>query len=156
MARHIRQTVIAGAAIAMLLVLSVGAMPASAAIADRAFTAIGCNVGDYNCFYAKMGGGAQNTYYCQTGYYDCTNGVPNSKVQITTGPESSLCADGAAYIQNGTYSCLNGNPIGLIAHVTSDPNNPTASGGPTVVIAGNFANAGLGVTNVSGAAKQQP
>jgi hypothetical protein len=43
-----------------------------------------------------------------------------------------------------------------VAHVSTDPNNPNSTGNPTVVIAGNFANAGLGVTNVSGAAKRQP
>jgi len=154
MARRVRQTLIAGAVIAVLLILGVGVMPASAAIADRAFTAIGCNVGDYNCFYAKMGG-TQDTYYCQTGYYECTNGVTNAPQQFpTAGAATNYCQDGAAYVQNGTYGCFNGNPIGAVVHPSTDPNSTTSSGGPTVVIAGNFASAGLGVKSVTGAARQ--
>jgi hypothetical protein len=155
MARHVRQAIIAGATIGMLLMLGIGAAPASAAIADRAFTVVGCNVGDYTCFYSKMGGASQDPYYCTNGYYDCTNGVPNGTVHTTAGPETDYCADGAAYIQNGNYGCANGNPIGLVAHTVND-SNATTTGGPTVVVAGNFANAGVGITNVSGAAKRQP
>ncbi len=157
MARHVRQALIAGAAIAALLILTVGAMPASAAIADKAFTVVGCNVGDYNCYYSKLGGSSQDAYYCQNSYYPCTGGVLDPGVRIpTAGQETNYCADGAAYIQNGIYGCANGNPIGTVTRVSTDPNNPNGNGGPTVVVAGNFANAGLGVTNVSGAAKQQP
>jgi hypothetical protein len=157
MARHVRQSLIAGAAIAALLILTVGAVPASAAIADKAFTVMGCNVGDYNCYYSKMGGGSPDAYYCQSGYYQCTSGVIDPVTRTTTaGPETNYCVDGAAYTQNGIYGCVNGNPIGAVAHVSSDPNNVSGNGGPTVIIAGNFANAGLGVTNVTGAAKQQP
>ena len=157
MVRHVRQALIAGAAIAALLILTVGTVPASAAIADKAFTVVGCNVGDYNCFYSKLGGGSQDSYYCQSAYYPCTNGVLDPGTQFpTAGPETNYCQDGAAYIQNGIYGCTNGNPIGAVAHVSSDPNNPNGNGGPTVVVAGNFAKAGLGATNVTGAAKVQP
>jgi hypothetical protein len=154
MERQIRKAIIAGVAIGALLMLTIGAVPASAAIQDRAFTAIGCNVGDYTCFYSKMGGGgSQNSYYCQNAYYPCANGVPVANPQVTSGPETELCAGGAAYLQNGTYGCTFGNPIGTTIQGTSDPSNTNVSGGATVIIAGNFASAGLGATNITGAAK---
>lgn len=139
----------------MVLALSAGCEPVSAAIADRAFTAIGCNVGDYTCYYAKMGGGGSiNTYYCRTGYYECTNGVPNSNIYPTADTGAQTCAGGATYIQTGVYGCVYGNPIGVA--VLGTPYSAAAGGTgtfPNVIVAGNIASAGLGATNVTGSVR---
>lgn len=154
MVRHLRQLVLAGAMVAVALALDAGSLPVSAAVADRAFTAVGCAVGDYTCYDAKMGGGGSlATYYCRTGYYECSNGVPITKSYPTADNDVQTCADGATYIQNGMYGCRYGNPIGM---TVPGPYSTTADGSgsfPNVIIAGNFASAGLGATNVTGTAR---
>ncbi len=155
MVRRVRQRIVAGAMVMAMLAVSVGSLSVSAAIADRAFTAIGCNVGDYTCYYAKMGGGGSiNTYYCRTGYYDCNNGVPISNIYPTADSGVQTCAGGATYVQSGAYGCLYGNPIGVT--VPGTPYSTAADGSgsfPNVIVAGNIAAAGLGATNVTGAAR---
>lgn len=155
MVRRMRQLWVAGAMVGALLALTTGSLPVSAAIADRAFTVLGCEVGDYTCFYAKMGGGGSNdAYFCRNGYYTCENGVPVATVTQTAGAESQYCAGGAAYLQNGTYGCRYGNPIGVDAAAAT---NGIASGSngayPTIIVAGNFASAGQGAANTTGAAR---
>ncbi len=156
MVSRMRQLVVAGAMVAVVLAVSVGSVTVSAAVADRAFTAIGCDVGDYTCYYAKMGGGSTaNTYYCRTGYYECTNGVPISNIYPTADNGVQACAGGATYTQNGAYGCLYGNPIGVAVPGTpySTAADGTSGSYPNVIVAGNIAAAGLGATNTTGAAR---
>ena len=130
-------------AVGMLLVVMAFANAGSvgAAIPDRTFQVMGCDIGDYTCYYHKIGG-APETYVCNAGYYTCANGVPIGQQQQQDSPDvSPYCGDG------GRTGCLAGSPLfvstttastnanGLSAHVIVAGNIvKNGSSGPHVVV----------------------
>ncbi len=100
---------------------------------------MGCDIGDYACFYHKIGG-APETYSCNVGYDTCANGVPIGKQQDAPNV-SSYCGDG------GNTGCLAGSPL-FVSRTTVPSNGNGLSA--NVIVAGNFANngsSGLHVVN---------
>src|SRR5690242_19391171 len=79
-ARLLRTLVTLAVSVILIVVAVATAGPAAAAIPDRTFQLLGCNVGDYSCFYGKLGGSPYG-YYCSNGYYTCTNGIPDTPPQ---------------------------------------------------------------------------
>lgn len=74
-----------------------------AAIPNRAFQAVGCDIGDYACYTHKLGG-APESNYCTSSVYTCRDGVPNTPPQYSTNV-SPYCGDG------GGAGCLDGSPL---------------------------------------------
>ncbi len=133
-ARSLRPLVTIAVGVLLAVMAFANAGSVGAAIPDRTFQVMGCDVGDYTCFYHKIGG-APTTYYCNAGYYTCANGVP-------TGPEqdspnaSPYCADG------GGVGCLSGSPL-YVSKPTAPANGTGTSA--NVVVASNFVNTGTSI-----------
>ena len=103
---RVLRTLVASAIGAVLLIVTIGtAGTVEASIPDRAFQAMGCSIGDYTCYYSRLGGSSY-TYYCQNGYYTCTNGVPNTPVQNGPNVQGTIyCGDG------GATGCVDGSAL---------------------------------------------
>jgi len=132
MTARLLRTFVTLAVSAILIVVAIAtAGPAAAAIPDRTFQILGCNVGDYSCFYSKLGGSPYE-YYCNNGYYTCTNGVPDTPPQNLQNV-SPYCGDG------GGTGCLNGSPL----YVSTTPAGSNVNGiSSAVVITSGFVAAG--------------
>ena len=80
MTARLLRTIVALVVGAVLIVLTLAmAGSTAAAIPDRTFEVMGCNIGDYACYYARFGGGGSSkTSLCKSGNYTCTNGVPDA------------------------------------------------------------------------------
>lgn len=113
----------------MVVMAFAGAGSASAAIPDRAFQALGCDIGDYTCYYHKLGG-APESNYCTSNVYTCTNGVPNTPPQYSTNV-SPYCGDG------GGAGCLNGSPLYVSTTIAPSAGSSLAT---NVVVTSNFLN----------------
>lgn len=124
-------TMAVGALLVVMAFASAGSV--GAAIPDRTFQVMGCDIGDYACYYHKIGG-APETYYCNAGYYTCANGVPTGPQSQQDAPNvSPYCGDG------GTTGCLAGSPL-FVSRTTVPSNGNGLSA--NVIVAGNFANNG--------------
>lgn len=132
MTARLLRTLVTLAVSAILLVVALAtAGPAAAAIPDRTFELLGCNVGDYTCFYSKLGGSPYG-YYCNNNYYSCTAGVPDTPPQNLKNV-SPYCGDG------GGTGCINGSPL----YVSTTPVGSNGSGlAPAVIVTTGFVAAG--------------
>ncbi len=131
MFRSVSRFLVMGAVAAALLVVSLGnAASVSASIDPLTFQKLGCNVGDYNCFYAKLYGGAPlYGNYCD-GYGNCTYNPPPEALVYGSGygspysggygsvyqyQDGRYCGDGQITYANGVYTCTTtGVPLNII------------------------------------------
>lgn len=133
MIARIVRTLVTMAVGALLIVLALAnAGSVGASVPDRAFQVLGCTIGDYNCYYARLGGSPYSTY-CANGYYTCTNGVPNAPATTAdTATTVTYCGD------NGAAGCINGSPL-----FTSTTINNSGTGLATdVIVSSGFLNTG--------------
>lgn len=138
MIARIVRTLVTMAVGALLIVLALAnAGSVGASVPDRAFQVLGCSIGDYNCYYARLGGSPYSTY-CANGYYTCTNGVPNATDTPTDAAATTVtyCGD------NGATGCINGSPLFV---------STTINGGGTglasnVIVSSGFIDAGINRT----------
>ena len=121
----------------MVVTAFAGAGSVGAAIPNRAFQALGCDIGDYACYYHKLGG-APESNYCTSNVYTCTDGVPNTPPQYSTNV-SPYCGDG------GGAGCITGSP--LYASATIAPSAGTGLS-TDVVVTSNFLNIGTNKARV--------
>jgi hypothetical protein len=125
-----------GGLLMVMAFANAGAVGAS--LPDRAFQVMGCNIGDYTCYYARTGESAAYTYYCNAGYFTCTNGVPDTTAQYLANV-SPYCGDG------GGAGCINGSPL----YVNTTPVTANGSGlAVNVVVTSGFVNSGTSGTRV--------
>ena len=87
----------------MVVTAFAGAGSVGAAIPNRAFQVLGCDIGDYACYSHRLGG-APESNYCTGSLYTCTDSIPNTPPQYSTNV-SPYCGDG------GGAGCLNGSPL---------------------------------------------
>lgn len=141
-ARLLRTLALATLGAVLVVLTFAGAGSAEAAIPDRSFQVMGCNIGDYQCYYARLGGGGSTyTYYCQNGYYTCTNGVPDGPALGTTNG-SPYCADG------GGTGCIDGSPLFVnIGNVVNGSGLASGATGGNIIVTSGFANAGTSLTH---------
>jgi len=130
-ARGVRKLVTMVVGGLMIVMAFAGAGSVGAAIPNRAFQALGCDIGDYACYTHKLGGVSESNY-CTSGVYTCRDGVPNTPPQYST-DVSPYCGDG------GGAGCLNGSP--LYASTTIAPSAGTGLS-TNVVVTSNFLNIG--------------
>ncbi|MDQ2783562.1 MAG: hypothetical protein M3Y58_01000 [Chloroflexota bacterium] len=121
----------------MILMAFASAGSVGAAIPNRAFQVLGCDTGDYACYYHRLGG-APESNYCTSNVYTCTDGVPNTPPQYSTNV-SPYCGDG------GGVGCVNGSP--LYASTTITPSDGTGLT-TDVVVTSNFLNIGTNRAHV--------
>ena len=133
MTARVVRTLVTMAVGGLLMVMAfVSAASVGAALPDRNFQVMGCNIGDYTCYYARTGESAAYTYYCNAGYFTCTNGVPDTTVQYST-DVSPYCGDG------GGAGCINGSPLYVnTATAVSDENGLSQN----VVVTSGFVKSG--------------
>jgi hypothetical protein len=130
-ARLLRTLVTLAVSVILIVVAVATAGQAAAAIPDRTFQLLGCNVGDYSCFYGKLGGSPYG-YYCSNGYYTCTNGIPDTPPQNQQNV-SPYCGDG------GGTGCINGSPLYVSTGTVVSNSNGLSS---AVVVTSGFVAAG--------------
>ncbi len=119
----------------MLMVLAfASAASVGAAIPDRAFQVMGCDIGDYACYYHRLGG-APFSSYCNNSAYTCTNGIPEPPSQYSTNV-SPYCGDG------GGAGCINGSPLFVSTTVPSNGSGLTTN----VIVTSGFLNTGTSGT----------
>lgn len=129
-------TMVVGGLLIVLALANAGSV--GAAVPDRAFQVMGCTIGDYTCYYARLGGGSSYTSYCNSGYYTCTNGVPDAPQQFAQNV-SQYCGDG------GGTGCVNGSPLYTSTTPANINGSGLASGSPTngnILVTSGFANVG--------------
>lgn len=130
-------TMAVGALLIVLALANAGSVGAS--VSDRAFQVLGCAVGDYNCYYARLGGSPYSTY-CANGYYTCTNGVPNAaNTPANATTTVTYCGD------NGAAGCINGSPL-YVSTTINDSGTGLAS---DVIVSSGFLNTGTIRTQVA-------
>jgi|SRR5579885_3415126 len=140
-ARMVRR-VLTAAVGAVLLIAAIGsAVTVQAAIQDRAFQAVGCDVGDYTCYYAKLGG-SPYSYYCQNSYYSCTSGIPDTpdrRIGQDQQPTNPYCGDAAP------AGCANGSVLYTSTTAVDPTGSALANGGTlsgNILVTNNFQNVG--------------
>ena len=136
-ARTVRRLLTAAVG-AVLLVATIGSTgTVQAAIQDRAFQAVGCAIGDYTCYYAKLGG-SPYTYYCQNSYYVCTSGIPDSpakRIGQDQLPVNPYCGDAAP------AGCANGSALYTSTTPVDQTGTTLANGGTltgNILVTNNF------------------
>lgn len=134
MTARLLRTIVTLVVSAVLIVLTLAtAGSAAAAIPDRAFEVMGCNVGDYSCYFGRFGGvGSSYTSLCKNGNYTCTNGVPDTPAQFSQNV-SPYCGDG------GGAGCIGGSPL----YTSTKPTEVSGSG----LASGSTANGNILVTS---------
>ncbi len=129
-------TLAVGAVLIVSALVSAGSVGAS--IADRAFQVLGCSIGDYNCYYARLGGSPYATY-CSNSYYSCTNGVPNATdTPADTANTPVYCGDSA------TTGCINGSPLFVSTTINGGGTGLAAN----VIVSSGFLNTGTNRTQI--------
>ncbi|MGI8689008.1 MAG: hypothetical protein ACR2M3_10550 [Thermomicrobiales bacterium] len=121
----------------MIVMAFAGAGSVGAAVPDRAFQVLGCDIGDYTCYSHRLGGASESNY-CASNVYTCTDGVPNTPPQYAT-DVSPYCGDG------GGAGCVNGSP--LYVSTTIAPSEGTGLS-TNVVVTSNFLNIGTNRAHV--------
>ncbi len=128
-------TMTVGALLIVLTLANAGSV--GAAIPDRAFQVLGCNIGDYSCYHARLGG-VPSSSYCSNSVYTCTNGVPNTPAQFSQ-DVSPYCGDG------GGTGCINGSPLFTSTSSVSVTGSGLANGSGVngnILVTSGFANVG--------------
>jgi hypothetical protein len=147
-ARALRTLVTMAVGGVLIVMAFVNAGSVGAAIPDRAFQVMGCNIGDYTCYYARLGGSSQYTYYCNNNYYTCTNGVPDAPPQSQFSQNvSQYCGDG------GGTGCVNGSPLFTSTTPVNANGGGLASGGTVngnILVTSGFVNVGTSLPQHTG------